>query len=53
MGVTSDERVAELVEEIVSHQLEFKSLEKHTVPTDVIIVPLITGSPDYLKWVKI
>jgi uncharacterized protein involved in tolerance to divalent cations len=48
VGVTNDDRVAELVEEISTH-----GIGSAKVPFDCIIVPIITGSPDYLDWIKL
>lgn len=47
-GVTSDLRVAELIERIDTHKI---GSEK--IPFDTIITPMITGSPDYIEWVKL
>ena len=47
-GVTNDDRVAELIEEIAA-----AGVGSGEVPFDCIITPLITGSPDYLEWVKL
>lgn len=46
MGVTNDDRVAELIEEIAAH-----NIGSATVPFDCIITPIINGSPDYLEWI--
>lgn len=47
-GVTKDERVAELIEEISAHKIG-----SDLVPFDAIITPLINASPDYIDWVKL
>jgi uncharacterized protein involved in tolerance to divalent cations len=47
-GVTSDDRVAELIEEVANHGVDDKE-----VPFDFIITVLSTGSPDYIEWVKL
>lgn len=47
-GVTSDIRVAEVIEEAAKH-----GLGTDQIPFDLIITPLITGSPDYLEWVQL
>jgi hypothetical protein len=48
MGVTSDERVAELIEEIARNKVG-----SDKIPFDAIIVPMINGSPDYIEWIKL
>lgn len=47
-GVTSDDRVAELIEEVAAHD------PNHTKnpPFDLIVLPLTGGSTEYLAWVK-
>lgn len=45
-GVTNDDRVAELIEEVATH-----GIGSAQVPFDCIITPIITGSPDYLEWI--
>lgn len=47
-GVTSDIRVAELVERIATH-----NIGSPDIPFDCIIVPMINASPDYIYWVKL
>lgn len=46
--MTSDERVAELVEVVASHNVGSKE-----VPFDLIITPLAAASPDYIEWVQL
>ena len=46
--MTSDVRVAELIERIASH-----SVGSDKIPFDAIITPLINASPDYIEWVKL
>lgn len=48
-GVTSDDRVAELVEAVNAAG----NMGVKEIPFDVIITPLITGSPDYIEWIKL
>jgi hypothetical protein len=48
MGVTNDDRFAELVEETAA-----AGIGSADVPFDVIITPLINGSPDYIEWIKL
>lgn len=48
MGVTNDDRVAELIEEVNRH-----SIGSAHVPFDCVIAPLMNGSPDYIEWVKL
>jgi len=48
IGVTSDDRVAEMVEEINT-----LNPNKPTIPNfNVVVYTLSTGSVEYLKWVK-
>lgn len=49
-GVTNDDRVAELIEEAALHR---KSIGSAEVPFDMIIVPMINASPDYIDWIKL
>lgn len=48
MGVTNDDRVAELIEEVAAH-----SIGSAKVPFDCVIAPLVNGSPDYIEWIKL
>lgn len=48
-GVTNDDRIAELIEECSRHS----GLGVKKIPFDIIITPLITGSPDYIEWIKL
>jgi len=45
-GVTNDDRVAELVEMVAAANIGYPDL-----PFDVIITPLVNGSPDYIEWI--
>lgn len=47
-GVTSDDRVAELIEEVASHDPNGKKKPAF----DLVILPLTGGSTEYLAWVK-
>lgn len=48
-GVTSDDRVAELIEAVFA-----KNPEKiKNPPFDLVVMPLVGGSKEYLKWVKL
>jgi hypothetical protein len=47
-GVTNDDRVAELIEEVAA-----AGIGSSKVPFDIIIVPIVNGSPDYLEWIKL
>lgn len=47
MAVTNDDRVAGVIEECATHSLG------GDVPFDVIVTPMITGSPDYIEWIKL
>lgn len=49
--VTSDDRVAEVIEETAAY---YKDQSKKTgVPFDLVVIPLATGSKDYIDWVKL
>jgi hypothetical protein len=47
-GVTNDDRVAELIEEVAA-----AGIGSADVPFDCIITPLINGSPDYIEWIQL
>lgn len=47
-GVTNDDRVAELIETCAK-----AGVGSDKIPFDIIITPLITGSPDYIEWIKL
>ena len=47
--VTGDDRVAELIEEIVEHDTNHFNYPK----PDVVVTPLATGSKEYISWVKL
>jgi hypothetical protein len=47
-GVTSDDRVAELIEEVAA-----ANVDDVDVAFDFIVTVLATGSPDYIEWVKL
>lgn len=49
MGVTSDIRVAELIERTASHH----SLGSDKIPFDMVIVSMANAAPDYVEWVKL
>lgn len=49
VGVTSDNRVAELIEEVASH---LNADPAHPERFDLVVYTLSTGSPDYIEWVK-
>jgi uncharacterized protein involved in tolerance to divalent cations len=44
--VTSDNRVAELIQVL-------SSSDKQYPPVDVVVIPLATGSKEYIEWVKL
>ena len=48
--VTSDDRVAEVIEEVAKWTTD--PVEEHT-PFDLVVVPMATGSKDYINWVKL
>lgn len=47
--VTSDDRVAEVIEEVAA----WTNTKKGDVPFDLMVTPLATGSKDYIEWVKV
>ena len=47
--ITSDDRVAELIEEVASSSVN-KSLNPGYF--DLVVTPLATGSKEYITWVK-
>jgi len=48
IGVTSDDRVAELIEEVASN-----NPNKPSVPNfNIVVYTLASGSKEYIKWVK-
>jgi hypothetical protein len=49
VGVTSDNRVAELIEEVASH---LGADPAKPEDFDMVVYVLGDGSPDYLEWVK-
>jgi len=48
IGVTSDDRVAELIEEVASNNPNKASIQNF----NFVVTTLATGSVEYLKWVK-
>ena len=48
-GVTSDDRVAELIEEVANHM---GADQQKPEDFDMVVYVLSTGSPDYIEWVK-
>lgn len=49
--VTSDDRVAEAIEETAAYYKEQQI--KEGVPFDLVVIPLMSGSKDYIDWVKL
>lgn len=49
--VTSDDRVAEVIEEVAVWSK--KEDNKEDIPFDLVVTPLATGSKDYIEWVKL
>jgi len=47
--LSSDDRIAELIEEAAT----FMSGFHETVPFDLVVTPLATGSKEYIEWVKL
>lgn len=48
--ITSDDRVAEVIEAVADWYNEF---DKGKIPFDLVVIPLATGSKDYIEWVKL
>jgi len=46
--VTSDDRVAELIEEVAARNPN----QSYYPSFDLVVVPLATGSKEYITWVK-
>ena len=46
--VTSDDRVAELIEEVANHDPNHFKYPAF----DLVVIPLATGSKEYITWVK-
>jgi hypothetical protein len=46
--LTSDDRVAELIEEVAAHDPNSRKYPSF----DLIVTPLATGSVEYIQWVK-
>lgn len=46
--VTSDDRVAELIEEVAEHDPNHWKYPAF----DLVVIPLATGSKEYIEWVK-
>ena len=47
--ITSDDRVAELIEEVANSQVNKSSNPGYF---DLVVSPLATGSKEYIKWIK-
>lgn len=48
--ITSDDRVAEVIEEVAKW---YDKKKEGDIPFDLIVTPLATGSKDYIDWVKL
>ena len=49
VGITSDDRVAELIELVAAN-----NATSHNYPSfDFVVTPLATGSKDYIEWVQL
>ena len=48
--ITSDDRVAEVIEATAAWSEDQE--KKEGVPFDLVVVPLATGSKEYIEWVK-
>jgi len=49
--VTSDDRVAEVIETAATWTAS--SDDKRSISFDTVVIPLATGSKDYIEWVKL
>lgn len=47
--ITSDDRIAEVIEETATFMAQFHE----AVPFDLVVTPLATGSKEYIEWVKL
>ena len=47
--LSSDDRIAELIEEAATFMAGFHE----SVPFDLVVTPLATGSKEYIEWVKL
>lgn len=50
--LTSDNRVAEAIEEVGEYYSENAHMQKYP-KFDLIVTPLVTGSKEYIEWVKL
>lgn len=52
--LTSDDRVAEAIEECATFYAKSGNKGHHMYPVfDLIVTPLVTGSKEYIEWVKL
>ena len=49
--VTSDDRVAEVIETAATWTAS--SDDRRAISFDTVVIPLATGSKDYIEWVKL
>lgn len=47
--ISSDDRIAEVIEETALFMAKFKE----PIPFDLVVTPLATGSKEYIEWVKL
>ncbi len=47
--ISSDDRIADVIEEVATFMARFKE----TIPFDLVVTPLATGSKEYIEWVKL
>merc|ERR1712046_557676 len=50
--LTSDDRVAEAIEEVGEYYSNNAHMQKYP-KFDLIVTPLVTGSKEYIEWVKL
>ena len=48
-AITSDDRVAELIEKVV----KFTGGSADSTPTDILVTPMNGASKDYAEWAKL
>ena len=48
-AISSDDRIAEAIEEVAAYMAKFHE----SVPFDLVVTPLATGSKDYINWAKV
>ena len=47
--ISSDDRIADVIEEVATFMAKFKE----PILFDLVVTPLATGSKEYIEWVKL